>query len=358
MKVSAILKGQPDSLGRRTVYIRVNSGQKRNFKALNMKAHPDEWDQHKGQYKASFPQAKKYNDLLKRYIVSTETKVLEKSFDVYASDMDLLEYSRLCLQEWESSKEYSTINKYYSELKKIKEYCGKIYLSQVTPGWLSNYRAYLLTMGNNGNTIWASFKFIRTVIRKAHNERRIPHNPFDLFEMPKYKDPKKIFLSKEQVQAIDELCQKEGVANEIIHAATWFVISCYTGLRFSDLAAFNKDHHIKSGRLIIYTGKTGEVVSMPVDDKLRELFERVKYQPLKYANATYNKLLKSIAAAVHIKENVSAHTARHTFGTLAASAGISQEVAAKLMGHVNLRTTAIYYKITNPRIDEELKRMR
>jgi site-specific recombinase XerD len=41
-----------------------------------------------------------------------------------------------------------------------------------------------------------------------------------------------------------------------------------------------------------------------------------------------------------------------------ANKGVSQEVAAKYLGHKDLRSTGIYYRITNQRLDEELKKRR
>jgi site-specific recombinase XerD len=55
--------------------------------------------------------------------------------------------------------------------------------------------------------------------------------------------------------------------------------------------------------------------------------------------------------------SISAHESRHTFAILLANAGISQEVDAKLLGHTSMRSTAIYYKITGSRIDEEIKKL-
>lgn len=192
-------------------------------------------------------------------------------------------------------------------------------------------------------------------IKKAHNEKLIDEYPFAIFKMPRYKDPEKTFLTKEQVESIDKFIQGK-IPNEYKIAGAWFVISCYTGLRFGDQQAFNKKN-IRNGRLIIYTSKTGQPVSIPMNDKLKTLFELVNYQPIPYSNVHYNRIMKAIAAECEIESNVSVHTARHTFGTLCASQGISQEVTAKLMGHSSIKTTAIYYQLTSDRLDSEFEKI-
>ena len=149
----------------------------------------------------------------------------------------------------------------------------------------------------------------------------------------------------------------ETPALELAFCANWFVISCYTGLRYSDMHAFNFREHIKDGRLVMYTTKTGEIVSMPVSPRLKSLFDRVGWKHLHYTNQSYNDLLKSIATLCGIELNLTAHVARHTAAVMWANAGMSEEVVAKLLAHSNLRSVRVYFKLTNLRIDEELKKM-
>lgn len=120
---------------------------------------------------------------------------------------------------------------------------------------------------------------------------------------------------------------------------------------------FNRKRDIKAGRIVIYTTKTNEPVSMPFSPKLKALFESIDYKPLHYHNVHYNRLLKAVAALSGIDENISSHVSRHTFAVMCAGAGISIEVTGKLLGHSSIKTTAIYYKITNTRIDEEMKKL-
>jgi len=184
----------------------------------------------------------------------------------------------------------------------------------------------------------------------------IADNPFQSFSMPKYRDPEKVYLTRDQVDKIEKYVLDKKCPTSYRTAGGWFLISCYTGLRLGDQIAFNKSK-IRDGRLIIYTSKTGQVVSMKMNDKLKELFTLIGYKPMPFSQQHYNYLLKALAVICEIGEHISPHTGRHTFGTLCASAGISQEVTAKLMGHQSLRTTGIYYQITGTRIDSEIDKI-
>jgi integrase len=354
MKVTAILKGMVDQYGRQPIQIRMTNGHQRKFRPTHIKVEPTQFENGKV---TNHPQAKQFNDVIKRYILQVESAIILNKHDAYASKKDLFVYIKECLSEWDRSKEGTTIKKYWSELNKLKEFSGPVELGEITAQWLNRYRAFLYQRMNSENTIWSSFKFLRLIIRKAHLEKKIQENPFDVFAMPKYKDPKKVYLSRDQIDLIENYLNSGKANEEEVYAGTWFLIACYTGLRFSDLTLFNKEKNIKDGRIVLYTHKTDELISMPLSDKLRGYFERIEYKPLYYVNVHYNRLIKSISGAAGIDEHVSSHTARHTFGTLAATVGISQEVTAKLLGHRSLKTTNIYYRIVNSRIDMEVSKM-
>jgi len=65
----------------------------------------------------------------------------------------------------------------------------------------------------------------------------------------------------------------------------------------------------------------------------------------------------SIGNALEFEENLSHHQARHTFGTLLISAGISIESIAKMMGHTNIVSSQIYAKITDDKISKDMDKL-
>lgn len=345
MKVSVIQKGEPDNFGRIPVVIRINEGERRQYITTEYRVHPDDFED--GLIKAD-PAA---NQKIRQLAIRHESDRIEGKRKY--RDGDFFTYVEKCFKEWDQVRAYNTMRNYKAETEKLKQFDSSFKLSQVTPAFLTAYSNHLYQQGNISTTVWTSFKFLRTVILKALREKVIEDNPFVGFKMPQYKDPAKEYLTKEEVAQLEKWLPKAG---PLKLCATWFVIGCYTGLRYSDMNAFDKEKNIRSGRIVLATKKTKDIVSMPVSKRLAKLFSSINYQSMFISNQKFNDALKEIGKKTGLGD-LNVHKARHTFGVLCADAGISIEVTARLMGHANIRATAIYYKITNPRIDKELKKL-
>lgn len=55
-----------------------------------------------------------------------------------------------------------------------------------------------------------------------------------------------------------------------------------------------------------------------------------------------------------IKKRLSYHLARHTFATMSLSKGVPIESVSKMLGHTNIKTTQIYARITNKKIEQDM----
>ncbi|HEU4901205.1 MAG TPA: site-specific integrase [Flavisolibacter sp.] len=343
MKVSLILKGPVDQFGRQRVVVRSSDGQTRTFKKTDVKLTPEQYKRFS--HHTHLP---KERDLYARFLACLETPVVSPF-----PDADFKTYAYQCLREWNKTKKGSTLFQMQGEVDRFESFAGPQKMGRVTVQLLNDYKTHILKDRGN-NTAWKTFKALKTFFNKAVKERVIELSPFSQFENIKYKTPHKKFLTKEQTQALEDYT-KEDIPERLRFIGTWFLIGCYTALRFSDMQQFGK-HLIKGGRLILYTTKTNEPVSLPMNDKLKELFTAVHYKPVDITNQKMNEFLKVIANAADLPP-LNVHMSRHTFAVRCADAGISPEVCAKLMGITNLRTVAVYYKLNAKRIDGEFSRL-
>lgn len=357
MKVTAILKGDPDALGRKRIYIRINVGEKRTYQSTRLWVLPTEF---KAGKVVGHPHARKYNDMLKEKIVEVEYGGIKN--ETPYPDADLRTYANRLIDLWEKDRKDATISQFRRAIDHFIAWHGsEIKLSRITITVLNNYKAYLNKKYHGSNNVWRNFKNLRKMLRMAVDEKVIKENPLRGFDFPTYKDPQKGYLTQEEIDRIETYLKQHCPPGLRIYAG-WFLIGCYTGLRYSDMKQFDQKQHIKGGRMILYTikgYKGGEVVSIPFNAKLKELFQYVDYQPMTYTDKAFNENLKIIQKAVDppIEANMTIHLARHSFAVRCASAGIPIEVTAKLMAHTDMESTSIYYKITDRKVDDEFNKL-
>ena len=67
--------------------------------------------------------------------------------------------------------------------------------------------------------------------------------------------------------------------------------------------------------------------------------------------------LSIVGKACGIRQRLSFHMARHTFGTISLSAGIPIESIAKMMGHTSISSTQVYAQVTDRKISEDMDRL-
>lgn len=352
MKVTAIIKGRIDQNGHRPIQIRIANGYSTSYKPTHIKVDPDLFE--KGRVKKAHPKHKEINQRLEKYIIEYQSHALEPQKKTPKTS--LFNYIQACIDKWERIKKRGTIRIYVSQTEKLKTFTSDLLLSQIDNNFLYSYQSHLVGLGNSKNTIWSSLKFIRTILNEAIKDDLLDKSPFRKFPMPKYEEPNKNYLLPGEIKNIEKFVSAKNCPPDLVFVGTWFLIACETGLRLSDLRAFEKKKNIHGGRLVVKTSKTGDIVGLPISDKLKKLFERIEYKPLHYTGEQYNRLLKLVGMGAGIDKKFSSHTARHTAAMSLANAGVSQEVTGKILGHADLRSTKTYYKITNARIDQELKK--
>lgn len=352
MKVSAILKGRIDSNGHVPIQIRISSGYSKIYYPTQIRIDPKHFE--KGKVKPSHPKHKELNKHLSDLIIQYQANAVQpKTQKVY-----LFDYIESLVKKWKGIKKDGTIRIYLSQVEKLKAFTPDILLTSIDSNFLYAYQQHLIGLGNAKNTVWSSMKFLRTILNNAVKEDVITRSPFKKFPMPKYEETNKTYLLPQEIKKIDKFCQDKKCPPDLVFAGTWFLIACETGLRLSDLKAFDKKKNIHAGRLVVKTSKTGEIIGLPLTPVVKKYLERIKYKPLEITGEQYNRLLKLVAMGAGLDKHISSHSARHTFAMQLANAGVSQEVAAKVLGHADMRSTTTYYRISNQRIDKELKKLK
>jgi len=230
------------------------------------------------------------------------------------------------------------------------------------------------------NTLVANLKIIRCIMNDAIRQGLIKRDddPFFSFRM-KNETTHKEYLTEAELVAVEKLSLPKGT--KLALTRDMYVFSAYTGgIRISDILIL-KWKNFDGERLHFNMMKTNRDVMVKLPKKTLKIIK--KYQPKKAqpeslvfpfinpdedltkpliihnaisrSNALINKNLKTIATKAKIEKNISFHTSRHTFATLALRKGIRIEYVSKLLGHASIEETQIYAKIVNEELDKAME---
>jgi site-specific recombinase XerD len=254
-----------------------------------------------------------------------------------------------------------TLRTYTSECSKLRKFQDPVCFADIDFDFLTRYRNYMRdTLQNEDNTVWKSLKFVKTFITKAMNEGGIiAEDPFEEFDRGSYTQNLPTWIEKEDCEKIMKLFLQEGTPVIIRRVSLYFLLMCYSGLRFEDAIAFDPDEHvIEDQRLVKRTSKgKGKVINILFYDKLQTVISLIKDNRLQLSNQKFNMWLKSVNALTGIQKTLTAHVGRHTFGGFLADAGIPEEIAKELLGHHDIKSTRIYYHMKNKTIDQAVGKL-
>ena len=148
-----------------------------------------------------------------------------------------------------------------------------------------------------------------------------------------------------------------------------FIISSYTGLRYSDIARLEQKHLDFDQKLMtIITQKTGTLVVIPMHPKVEAIFRKNGNRPPKaQSNQSTNRVLKRLCRKAGITNFVSvveteggvrhevtyekcdmvtSHTARRSFATNAYRAGIPSLSIMQITGHSTESSFMRYIRVS------------
>lgn len=261
-----------------------------------------------------------------------------------------------------------TIQIYKTTIMHLEGFRKSVKIEQVDFDFLTRFHAYLMTAKYDkygeqvkppmiNNTANMYLKKLRVFIRIAINKKKMKEADYPFRFYPLKDDPTwRDFLEEQQVHTIMNLENLKPYQEETRRR---FVFQCYTGLRFSDLNI--KWSEIRGVSIIRPMIKVNETVSIPLVPNARKIIgpppedlnQRI-FKPI--TNQKYNEFLKEIATKAGLEINLTSHVARHTFATLALTYGMSIEAVQTILGQKSVKTTQVYAKIVNKKIEAEMKR--
>ncbi|MBS1778065.1 MAG: site-specific integrase [Bacteroidetes bacterium] len=283
------------------------------------------------------------------------------------------------IEQSSNIRKAETLKGYKTTLNHLKSYSKfygrKIDFDNIDMDFYHDFSNYLaVDIGNCKNTVAKHIKTIKTFLHEATDRGLNTNLIFKSRSFKKITEPvDTIYLSIEEIQKINALDLSKTKVKEF--ARDLFVISCYTGLRFSDLIQINKED-IKDNQLHIRTKKTDQYVVIPIATVVKKILERHKYNLPIISNSKMNQYLKEIgrmagidSAVVITKteggrriqksfkkyELITAHCGRRSFATNAYKNKIPAISIMKITGHTSEKAFLGYIRISQEENAELLK---
>ncbi|WP_270777246.1 site-specific integrase [Segatella buccae] len=328
---------------------------------------------------------KAYRDILIRDGVVSAELIKNHLQGIATHPTTLLAMSRVELQTVKESVGRSRTESTYHNLshsdRNLREFVEDkrlldIPIFTITEELFEEYRFFLKKRGLKASTVNTNLCWLSRLMFRAVSSRIIRCNPF---ENAKYeKEEKKIrFLQKGDVMKLMAMRMND---REAELARLMFVFSCFTGMAIADMENLEYRHiqtsadgqrYIRKERqktkvefivplhpiaeaIINYCRK--EQAGNEEQQTVKEKGDSLVFQP-HCSRSVMGKNLSIVGKACGIRQRLSYHVARHTFGTMSLSAGIPIESIAKMMGHASISSTQIYAQVTDNKISEDMDRL-
>lgn len=207
------------------------------------------------------------------------------------------------------------------------------------------------------------FSAFRTMLGEAVADGLLEDNPAQ--RLRKQEIPRRPLVTKTYLEA-DEVARLAlaQCRSDVVKRA--FMFSCLTGLRLSDIRRLRWRDILKEGddwRFSIIMQKTQEPMQSKLSSEACQWLGLVDGEhptgghlageavfPLP-SNSTLGRILRQWTSEASIMKPVTFHTARHSYATMALSAGADIYTISKLLGHRNINTTTIYAAIVDSQRD-------
>lgn len=358
------------------IYIPPKQWHKKYAKVVH---HPNQFEMNKAIQDQIHKMEKFSLDIIEREGSITLNRLAD--FDLTKTDQTFLDFYQDQIDKEKKRLAHSTFTDYTQTFDKLQEYKSNICFSEITVPFVKDFVNFLHNEDLSQNTVHKHYKNFRKYINLAIQYGYLDANANPCKRVKVKTTPTdRLYLTEHELAIFEQFvipAKKEHwqVAKDI------FLFSCYTGLRFCDIATIRTEHFIKTddGLLLFHTAQK---TKKPYNQNLRKLFpnqDKLMSRPEEIVRRrlrdrlhkddpvfvytcryAYAKQLKKMAAEMNmirerVKKEISSHVGRHTFGTI--MAGIVEiHILKELMQHSNIRETMIYVHMNRKMIEKALDR--
>lgn len=266
-------------------------------------------------------------------------------------DLTFAEYMKELIERFRGKHGRARLIHYNTLANQIKDF-NNLKLKDVSPKTALQVEQYLRMLGFAENTLNTKMKIFIAVVNQAKLDKLVPDDCLLGYKKPRYIQSIPDYLNEKEMEDFKRAVDGS-TASRYKVAGYYFLLSCYTGFRISDLRQFKYDQAVKDGKIIIRATKNKQTVMIPIYPALAEILEQVKQYPFYFTEQSMRKYVKELAMLAGLNRKIKVHTARHTFAMMLLNKGFTIDEAADLLGD-SKDVARVYARVTNTQLHNKV----
>lgn len=278
------------------------------------------------------------------------------------SKRTFLKYFEELTEEKQKKDSSNNYGNWYSTLQHLNNVISKnVTFDDIDESFVKKVRTYFendaITKSNlplSQNSKYSYFNKFKASLRSAFDDGYLSINYATKTKSFEQAESQREYLTFDEMQSLAKAECKYPVLRNA------FLFSCLSGLRWSDINTLLWSEVREEGENIkinFRQEKTDGVEYLYISKQARDLLGERKsptdrvFTGLKYG-MTYNTELVRWCNRAGVSKHITFHSARHTNAVLLLENGADIYTVSKRLGHREIRTTAIYAKIVDKKMQE------
>lgn len=245
----------------------------------------------------------------------------------------------------------------------LRYHTDDIALHQLNHAFIDAYDFYLrVDRKMMANTVLNHIIPLRKMVRRAIGQDTLKRDPFCNY-VPEKPLKQRRHLTADEFQ---KLLSTPITEPSLIRTRDMFLFATFTGLSYADMKNLS-EHHLSTDEdgtrwIKINRQKTKSECNIRLLNQAIQIMEKYRHERTgekifrMISLGNIDLQLKQIARKCGIETNLCYHMSRHTYATqVCLSQGVPIETLCKMMGHRSIKTTQNYAKITNQKLNEDMK---
>ena len=249
---------------------------------------------------------------------------------------------------------------------------------EINYDFLTAYEQHYLSKGNALNGLSVYLRTVRAIFNKAIKSGLVDQElyPFKTYSIKGSRTRKRAIKSEALIKIEALMLEPD---HTLFHARNYFLLSFYfSGMAFADLAHLKLGNRV-DGRIVYARQKSDAPLSFEIIPEAQAILDyycagkskddfilpiitvtdpEKQYNQVVDKRRRFNRKLKKIAELCDIQTNLTSYVSRHSFASRAKNLGVPIESISELLGHGDVKTTAIYLDSLPSEVqDENLRRI-